>query len=179
MIATTWFPPWMVWGAAVFGLSALLGLQTLRLSDERASHALTKSDHSAHVALLERQTREAVEDARNEEKRRRDKVQEIADETQEKLDVALADAGAARDAGERLRQRVAQLTTALGRATASQSSAADPGAPAQTTADLLADVQRRLDAAADTIAGFADKSHLAGLACERSYQALTPAPGGQ
>jgi hypothetical protein len=33
-------------------------------------------------------------------------------------------------------------------------------------------VQRRLDDAADQLARFADASHTAGLACQRSYEAL-------
>ena len=104
-------------------------------------------------------------------------VQEIANEAQKELDVARSDADAARSAGERLRDRIAQLTAAC-RATASNPDAANAGAPAEAPADLLADVQRRLDEAADGIAGFADKSSAAGKACERSYDALTTRPAG-
>lgn len=179
MIAPTWFRPWMAWLAIVAGMAVLLGLQTLRLADERTEHQTTVSMWAKDREGREKAAREAVEAARKEEQRRTTAVQEIADETQAKLEVARADAADARDAGERLRQRVAQLTTALGRAGASQPAAAGPSAPAQSTADLLADVQRRIDEATDTIAGFADQSHAAGLACERSYDALTtPALGG-
>ena len=120
---------------------------------------------------------DTIEDARAEERRRTEAVQEIANEAQSKLDQALADAGAARSAGERLRDRIAQLTAAC-RAAASNPDAANAGAPAEVPADLLADVQRRLDEAADGIAGFADKSSAAGKACERSYDALTTRPAG-
>lgn len=168
----TWFRPWMAWAAAVVALGLLLALQTVRLADERTEHQTTVSMWVKDRETRERNARLAVEAAREEEKRRTDAVQGIADETQKKLDGALADADAARDAGDRLRQRVAQLTAALGRTTASKPAAAGPGAPAQTTADLLADVQRRLDEATDTIAGFADRAHTAGLGCERSYDAL-------
>lgn len=178
MIAPTWFRPWMVWLAIVAGMAVLLGLQTIRLSDEQRDHAKTASLWSKDREAWEKAAREAVEAARAEEQRRTTEVQGIADETQAKLEVARADAADARDAGERLRQRVAKLTTALGRAGASQPTAAGPGAPAQSTADLLADVQRRIDEATDTIAGFADQSHTAGLACERSYDALTPPARG-
>lgn len=179
MIAPTWLRPWMAWAAAVAAMGLLLGLQTLRLADERTEHQTTVSMWAKEREGHERNTRLAVEAARAEEQRRTTAVQEIADETKAKLEVARADAADARDAGERLRQRVAQLTTAIGRATAGKPAATGPGAPTQTTADLLADVQRRIDEATDTIAGFADQSHAAGLACERSYDALTtPARGG-
>lgn len=170
------FQSWMAWAAAVAVLVLLLGLQTLRLADERTEHSQTKTDHADYVTNQERQAREDVEAARKEEQRRTTAVQEIANETQEKLEVARADAADARDAGERLRQRVAQLTTALGRASASQPAASGPGAPAKTTADLLERVQQRLDDATDAIAGFADRAHAAGLGCARSYDALTVPP---
>lgn len=178
MIAPTWFRPWMAWLAVTGALVSMAGWQTVRLADERTAHAMTKAAWSDERTSMERQAREAVEAARKEEQRRTTAVQEIADETQEKLEVARADADAARDAGERLRQRVAQLTAAIGRGGASQPAAAGASTPAQSTADLLANVQRRIDEAADGIAGFADQSHAAGLACERSYDTLTPPPRG-
>ena len=177
MITPLWFRPWMAWAAAVAVMAALLGLQTVRLADERTAHANAVSAFNAAAAKAEREARQAVEDARTEERRRTDAVQEIANEAQSKLDQALADAGVARSAGERLRERIAQLTAAC-RAAASNPGAASSGAPAEATADLLADVQRRLDEAADGIAGFADKSAAAGKACERSYDALTTRPAG-
>lgn len=166
----------MAWLAVVAGLAVLLGLQTLRLADEQRDHAKTAVLWSKDREAWEKAAREAVEAARKEEQRRTTAVQEIADETQAKLEVARADAADARDAGERLRRRVAQLTTALGRAGAGQPAAASPSAPAQSTADLLADMQRRLGEATDRIAKFADESHIAGLACEASYDALRSGP---
>ena len=177
MIPLPWFRPWMAWAAAVAAMAALLGLQTVRLADERADHQTTKADYNQRVANAEKAGRQAVEDARAEEQRRTAAVQEIANEAQKELDVARSDADAARSAGERLRDRIAQLTAAC-RAAASNPDAANAGAPAEVPADLLADVQRRLDEAADGIAGFADKSAAAGKACERSYDALTTRPAG-
>ena len=176
MLPLTWFRPWMAWAAAVAALGVLLGGQTLRLSNERAAHANTREQHATELATRERAARQAVNDARTEEQRRTREVQEIADEAQKQLDVARDDADAARSAGERLRNRVAELTAALGRAAGKDPAVADASAPAEKTADLLADVQRRLDEATDGIAGFADKAHAAGAACERGYDALTPAP---
>ena len=176
MSGLTWFRSWKVCAAAVAAMGLLLGLQTLRLADERTAHTKTKTAWSDERTTMERQAREAVEAARKEEQRRTTAVQEIANETQEKLDGALADADAARDAGERLRQRVAQLTAALSGAGPSQPAAASPGTPTESAADLLERVQQRLDDATDAIAGFADRAHAAGLGCERSYDALTVPP---
>ena len=172
-----WFRPWMIWALAVAALAALLGLQTVRLADERADHQATKADYNKRVADAEKAGRQAVEDARAEEQRRTAAVQGIADDAQKKLDAARTDAVAARDAGERLRARLAQLTAAC-RAASSNPNTANAGPAAEPTADLLADVQRRLDEATDGIAGFADSAYTSGKACERSYDALTTRPAG-
>lgn len=157
---------------AVLVLAGLLAAQTVRLSREQAAHAKTIGDHATYVAQLEHNAREAVQAAREEENRRTRAVQEIADDTQKKLEVAAADAIAARDAGERLRKQIAILAAAGRRAAAGKAASADPVPAADATADLLADVQRRLDEAADGIAEFADRAHAAGLGCQRSYDAL-------
>lgn len=175
MIAPTWFRPWMAWLAIVAAMAVLLGLQTLRLSDERTEHANTKTAWSDERTTLERQAREAVQAARDEEQRKTKDVQKEADEAQKQLVVAAADADAARDAGERLRKQVAILTAALRSSGSGKPASANPSASADPALDLLADMQRRIDEATDGIAGFADKSHTSGLACERSYDALTPA----
>ena len=167
------FKPWMAWAVIVAALAALLGVQTVRLSDEQRDHAETHRKHAVELAQRADDAREAVRAARDEEQRRTAAVQEIADETQVQLDAARDDADAARDAGERLRQRVAQLTASISRGGTGNSATAGAGASAEKTADLLADVQRRLDEAADAIAGFADSAYTAGAACERSYKSLT------
>ena len=158
--------------AALVAAMLLTGVQTYRLAREQAAHADTRAQHAEHIADLERDAREAVLAARNEERRRTAEVQKSADEAHESLARARADAVAATDAGQRLRDRVAAITATCGRA-ASDTGLAGSSAPAVATADLLADVQRRLDEAADGIARFADQARAAGIACERSYKALT------
>ena len=148
-----------------------LALQTYRLAGEQRAHADTRAQHAEHIADLEREAREAVLAARNEERRRTAEVQKAADEAHESLARARADAVAATDAGQRLRDRIATLAATCGRA-ASDTGPAGSGTAAIATADLLADVQRRLDEAANGIAAHADAAMAAGLACERSYKAL-------
>lgn len=172
MIAA-WLKPWMAWVVAVAALAALLGVQTVRLSDEQRDHAETREQQAAELAQREHDAREAVQAAREEEQRRTAAVQEIANEAQQEIDRARADAAAASDAGERLRQRVAELTAAAAICGSSRKAGtAGAGTTAQATVDLLANVQRRLDDAQDRIAEFADRAHAAGTACERSYDAL-------
>lgn len=113
--------------------------------------------------------RQRVADAM-ERVRRESAQQEVAREAQEQLALARTDAAAATAAADRLRSEfAASLKRRCGGA------AAAPGGPAAADArDVLADVQRRLDAAAGELAALADARGTAGAACERAYDALTP-----
>lgn len=138
---------------------------------ERADHAETKRQHAEQIAGFERTGREAVEEARIEEQRRYTALQEIAHETQTQLDRARADAAGAANAGDRLRKRIAAISASC-RAATGNPAAASTGPAAGTAADLLDRVQQRLDDAADAIARHADAARIAGLACERAYDAV-------
>lgn len=159
-------------GIVVAALLAALGWQTHRLTLEQRDHAESKSSHATVVAEMEKKAREAVDEARTEERRRVTALEAIVNETEQKLDQARADADANRSAGQRLRAQIAAITASCRGAT-SDSSPASTGSPADTTADLLADVQRRLDEASDGIAEFADRAHAAGNACQQGYGTLT------
>ncbi len=150
---------------------AAAGIQTWRLAAEVADHAETRASHAEQIAGLERTARVAEANARAEEKRRADALQEVIHETEQKLDAARADADAAADAGQRLRAQLAAIASGCSRST-SHTDPAEAGPPADATADLLADVQRRLGEATQQFAAFADQSHAAGTACQRSYDAL-------
>lgn len=158
--------------AALLVALVAAGIQTYRLIGEQRDHAENRRTHADQLAAMERAARQAEADARAEERRRAGALQEIVHETEQNLERARADAAAAADAGERLRQRVAELTAGCRRA-AGGSAAPGSGQAASPTADLLADVQRRLDEATDRVARFADEASAAGLACERAYGALT------
>lgn len=153
-------------------LAAFGAAQSFRLANERTAHAATKEQHALQLAEQERAGRKAEQQAREEEQRRAAALQGVIDETEQRLARALADADAAAGAGQRLRAQIAVITSSC-RGASGHSGAAGSGQPADATGDLLADVQRRLDEAADGIARFADQAHAAGAACERSYQALT------
>lgn len=161
--------------AVLAGSVAIGGLQTLRLSEERQAHAKTREDHAQTLKDFEREARRATEAARTEEKRRTVAVQKVADEAYQSYARARADAAAAVDAGQRLRHRIATLAAARCGGPSDPASAGG-GAPADATAGMLADVQRRLDQAAERTARFADDAHTAGLACQRIHDEVsTPA----
>lgn len=80
-----------------------------------------------------------------------------------------ADAAAAGAAADRLRHAYTAAVQRCGGAPA-----APGGSAAADARDVLADVQRRLDAAAGELAALADARGTAGAACERAYDALRP-----
>ena len=155
----------------IVALGLLAGWQTYQLALERGAHAETRSQHAAALVTMERAARDAELAARLEERRRAEALQGVIYETEQQLARARADADAAADAGDRLRQRIAQLTAAC-RGAASSAAAAGTGQTTDATSLVLADVQRRLDEATDTIARHADAARAAGLACQASYEAM-------
>ena len=90
---------------------------------------------------------------------------EVQRNAREKLDALDSEAGAARDAAERLRERVAELS----RRPAACPGAAGGGETADPARLVLADVLSRVDAAAGELAAHADRARVAGMACEAAY----------
>lgn len=112
----------------------------------------------------------ALEAARAEEQRRSAEQRGIANAAAKERDQALADARAAGAVAEQLRVRAAQLAAA---ARAAGNSASSGGSSAAgDPLDVLTDVLSRADARAGELAAYADRARIAGLACERSYDAL-------
>lgn len=116
----------------------------------------------------------AKEDRANraEEERRVAAQQEAVNDANTKIQKATADAGAARDTAARLRARVDALI-ASGRESRCDPAAAAAGPSTDDAIGVLADVLSRADARAGLLADFADRTHIAGQACERSYNSLT------
>jgi hypothetical protein len=157
-----WFNPgrWLLYAALAGALWA--GYLTWREHQRELGREEIRNEYTIQ-ALQESEIRRAEELRRNKEH------QEIINEAQKQAESARADAAAARGAAGRLQ---AELAAYRGRA-CPNSAPGDGGEAAAATERMLADVQRRLDEATDRIAGFADQSRIAGLACERKYDALT------
>lgn len=113
----------------------------------------------------------AVDAARLEEQRRTAAQTEIANAATKDLEGARADAVAANDASGRLRQRVAELLAAS--RAASNPTASGRGPAAGDPLGVLADVLSGADQRAGVLAEYADRTRVAGQACERAYGSLT------
>lgn len=111
----------------------------------------------------------ASNDARAEEQRRQASVNKEASNAREQNKAADVDAGAADAAGDRLHVEANQFAaTACG-----DPGAAQRGASATRAAMVLSDLLQRADKRAGELAVAYDRSRIAGLTCERSYQSLT------
>ena len=111
---------------------------------------------------------DAVTKAREEEQRRINTMEAIANDTRSKLDAAHADAATARTAAAGLRQQLADYRTR----NACNPATAGGGTPAEDPLFLLSDLLSRADERAGALAEFADRAHLAGRACEAAYDSL-------
>ena len=111
---------------------------------------------------------DAVMKAREEEQRRINTLEVIADDTRSKLDAAQADAATARTAAAGLRQQLADYRQRA----RSNPAVTGGGTPTEDPLFLLSDLLSRADERARELAEFADRSHLAGRACEAAYDSL-------
>lgn len=139
---------------------------------EKSRHAQTRAEFAEARAEAAAATARYEAAQRTEESRRAAAVTEARNEATKELERARADGAAADAAGGRLRSALDIAARAL--ASCGDPRVADGSAPAPATGRVLADVQRRIDEAAGILAAHADRSRVAGQACERSYDSLTP-----
>ncbi len=111
----------------------------------------------------------AIAAARIEDARRISAQEEIVHDANQKVQSAIADAAAARDASERLRKRFA-AAVAAGRCPAAGT--VDTSTPAGETVDLPSVVFGVLQDHAGQLAEYADRARIAGEACVKSYDSL-------
>jgi hypothetical protein len=161
-------------GALLVAL-AFIGLQSVRLANERTAHSETRAEHANQRTDWQRESRVAVETARAEEQRRTAAVQKEANEAENARLVAESNAAAAADAGQRMRGQLAALTARLRSATSGPAApAAGPGVEGSDALDLLAGMLTRHSQELVDVGKYADRLRIAGQTCERSYDALTP-----
>lgn len=133
-----------------------------QLADERTSHATVMEEH-ARAAL------DAVQAARDKEKQRIIALEATRDEARKLAAASAADAGRARAELGGVRARASALVAdARGRDPA----LASGGPPGADSLDLLADVFGRAVERSVELAAIADSARVAGLTCERAYDAL-------
>jgi xylose isomerase len=124
------------------------------------------------VLQLAKAKADALEVARTEEHRRINAIEEIKIESKKQIEQARADAAAADATADRMHEQARRLAAASGQCTTDTTTAIRGAAARATNAIVLADVFQRADAAAGRLAAAYDQARAAGLACERSYDAL-------
>lgn len=163
--------PWLAAGAALIAVSALAGLQTIRLANERAAHADTRAAWQAQAADGERLGRLAEAQAREIERRRAESVAEVSAQAEAQNERLRRDLLASRGTADRLRRAVAD-TAARCRSASTDPAPAGSGETARATGDVLAELHSRIDEAAGIIAAHADAARVAGQACEQAYEGV-------
>lgn len=161
-------------------LSAFLGLGfeilhlRTQLETARRETAESKAWHQADLAGISAEAKDASERARAEEQRRAKSQLEIVNAAKNEAKISADYAARARVASGGLRDQVAALVAASRGGSAGHPDPAGGGSAAPSPVDLLADVLSRADQRAGELAEAADAAGIAGRACERAYDALTP-----
>lgn len=129
------------------------------------------SAHTARTALaeLQGQVDRSRADTEAESLRRTEAIQEVTRYAQRNQTRVDADRAAADRGHRELQQRLAAAVAAARAASAAGSP------PAGDPIGVLADVLDRADARAGVLAEYADRARVAGNACVRAYDSLTPA----
>ena len=168
MIAAFKLVPVWAWAvlALVIGLSGALTYKTMALGSVRAEYA-------EYVSGIEKAAKEASEAARAEEGRRQDAINKVRDDAQKQIKVATDDAATAQRSADSLQLQIDKL---LAGRSALNSKVAAGSATIRDLTTVLADLRKRADQAAGELAAVADASRIAGLTCERAYDALTSEP---
>nr|WP_297388296.1 DUF2514 family protein [uncultured Roseateles sp.] len=146
------------WAVNGWRLDADLERERKQIEQMRSTLATERADMEAAERLREQSWR--------------DRQQEADDANRQEVERARADAAAAGDVADRLRERARALAAACS-APRSDPAASASSTPAESPGELLADMQRRLTAAAAEYARVADERGAAGNNCERRYDALT------
>lgn len=116
------------------------------------------------------------EQERTEEQRRQNKINQVTADAQTQLDKARLDAANAQSAADKLQLTIANIRRQLAASETSKLSAiANASATKANAAILLADVLSKSVERNQQLAATADDSRIAGLTCERSYDAVTTA----
>lgn len=166
---TTWIA-----AGAIAAAVTVAGVQTVRLASEKTDFAEARAAWADTRAEASRMRAKAETEERNEENRRQLEKDNAIKQALAKAAVA----GAAAVRADRAAVSLRESTDALVARARQACGSAEPGkggAPASDALGVLADVQRRIDERAGILAEYADAARIAGEACERSYDSLTPA----
>jgi hypothetical protein len=163
--------PWQAWAAAA-AIGVAWWWHDGRVDAARqAGGDAVRAEWATATALAVEAAASAAAANRAEEQRRAAAQQQEIDRATESLDRARADAARADRAAASLRDAARAAAARCGRP-AGHPATAEDRAPADGR--MLADVLAELDERAGALAAEADRRGIAGLACERAYDTLTP-----
>lgn len=162
------------WGVRVIALLLVVGSYWLTYQHGRS---VERAGATAATATRDSGDRLAEvlgeRDARAEEQRRAQAQEEARNHAQEERSTANAGAAGADAAGHRLRDEAGKLAATIS-CPSTDTAAAARGQAATRAAMVLSDLLARADDRAGELAKAYDRARIAGLACESSYNALTP-----
>lgn len=167
---TTW-----VAAGAIAGALVIAGVQTVRLSSERAAHATTRASYADERTKAAQAHAAAIAEQADEFTRRigeKDAIIQTAQSLAAARATALADL---RRAGDGLRNDLAAAIARAGQA-GRDSEAGPGGETAAGAVGVLGELFAEADSFAGVMAGALAASRDAGLTCERQYQSLTVTP---
>lgn len=137
---------------------------------DEAAHA---TQHAQAMRALADAATAASERARQAEQAAAGRIQEVATHAHAQQEAARRDAATADRTAEQLRRHVARLAAqCAGSAAPVDPAASAPGSPATGPGLVLADMLFRLEGRGRELAAYADQARAAGIACQRSYDAL-------
>lgn len=147
--------------------AALAGVAAWVVQGWRYDAKISRMTTQQAVAIAD-----AQEKARKIEQASQAAMEEVAKNADEKIASATADADAARNSAGRLRTELARLRRASEVAAASRPGKSESGID---TIGVLIDVLEGVERNGREVAEYADRLKVAGLACERSYDAVAKA----
>lgn len=165
---------WRGYAAAALTGGLVLGVavdvvQGWRHGEQIAS---LERDHAQQVAQYSQDAERAQAAARATEQARQTAIEEIRNETDQEIAAAVVRERAAADA--RVRGTAAEYAARY-RAAASRASATAERQAADTAVGMFAELLSQSDDLAGVYAAAADRARIAGLACERAYDAVRAA----
>ena len=169
-----WLGPALVAAAlAAGGAWHIWAVHDARKEGDTAGAARVQALWDAAKAQAQAAAASAAAEYRATEQRRADAARREIDDAHTRLSAAVADAGRAAAAADGLRN----AATARRCPAANHPATAASGPAAASTGDLFSDVLGSLGDRATALAAEADRRGVAGAACERIYESLTPTKG--
>ena len=160
------------WRLGWFGVQAGLAMALLYGAYRRGigvSDSAWTARWAQQQAALQTATTKALQAARETERRLQRQIHEVANDATLQQSAADIEAVVLDTTGQRLRDEAALF--AIGGRCPGSPATADPGATGTRAAMVLSDLLQRADRRAGELAKAYDAARIAGLACERMYEA--------